>query len=96
MKMRSGVDCRGAAGALLCGNRLARHLQPLLVAVGLAVVQVAGDRLAQVRRRLEAVAAGVADVELDDVDGRPPPARARGGSVRRGFHSARPPGAHWV
>src|SRR6185437_8993202 len=58
-----GLYVPRSAAALLRGDCLARRFQSLLVAVGVALVQVTGDRLAQVRRRLEAVAAGVADIQ---------------------------------
>src|SRR6185437_15640304 len=62
-----GFHMARAARALLRGDGLARRFQTLLMTVRLALVQVAGDRFAQVRRRFEAVTAGVADVQLDDV-----------------------------
>src|SRR6185437_6996829 len=62
-----GFHMARAARALLRGDGLARRFQTLLMTVRLALVQVAGDRFAQVRRRFEAVTAGVADVQLDAV-----------------------------
>jgi hypothetical protein len=55
-----------AAGTLLRGDGFARFFQTLLVTVGFALVQMRGDRFAQVIGHGKAVAAGVADIELDD------------------------------
>ena len=60
------VDVACTTGALLGGDGVARHLQALLVAVAFAFMQMAGDGPAQIRWCLEAVAAEVADIELDD------------------------------
>ncbi len=51
---------------LLRGDDFAGFFQALLVAIGLAVMQMTRNGLAQVGRRFEAVAPGVADIELDN------------------------------
>src|SRR6185437_92206 len=57
------VDAR-AAFALLRQDRPARGFQALLVAIGVAVGEVSGDRGRQMRGRAEAKSSRIADVEF--------------------------------